>query len=203
MKKSAISFLLTTALLGSLLTACSGNADKNTNVPPTGTSSPSASQEGTTTPTPDKSPEPTPTPEPDKKPEPGGKPASMSANDIITAMLEQIEQPVQLEMNDEQLKEFYYMDPDLLADFAVRMPAVNIKTNELAVLKVKDKKSMDEVKKGIEKRAKDVQKMFESYLPDQYENAKNFKIVTEGDYVLFIISESADELEDLFKSYFA
>ncbi|MNH44254.1 hypothetical protein D3C79_1063640 [compost metagenome] len=50
------------------------------------------------------------------------------------------------------------------------------------------------VEEGIKKRAADVQKSFETYLPDQYENAKNYKLETKGSYVLFVISESADQL---------
>ncbi len=41
--------------------------------------------------------------------------------------------------------------------------------------------------------------MFEQYLPEPYKNAQNYKIAVEGDYVLFLISESADDLVKAFK----
>ena len=246
MKKSAMSFLLITALLGSLLTACSGNADKN-NSTPTATSSPTASESVSPSPEsspsaspesspseqpeaspsesaqpgktpepspspsesakPDKKPQPSPSPsesaKPDKKPEPSEKPKSLSSGDIVDFMLEQVEQPVSLDMSAEQLEEAYGIDPDILENFAVRAPFVNIKSNELALFKVKKAKDAAAVKKGIEKRAGDIQKSFESYLPDQYENSKNYRVVTQGNYVLFIISESADDLEKAFKGALA
>ena len=230
MKKSAMSFLLITALLGSLLTACSGNADKN-NSTPTATSSPTASESVSPSPEsspsaspesspseqpeaspsesaqPGKTPEPSPSPsesaKPDKKPEPSEKPKSLSSGDIVDFMLEQVEQPVSLDMSAEQLEEAYGIDPDILENFAVRAPFVNIKSNELALFKVKKAKDAAAVKKGIEKRAGDIQKSFESYLPDQYENSKNYRVVTQGNYVLFIISESADDLEKAFKGALA
>ncbi|QTH41156.1 DUF4358 domain-containing protein [Cohnella sp. LGH] len=246
MKKSAMSFLLITALLGSLLTACSGNADKN-NSTPTATSSPTASESVSPSPEsspsaspeaspseqpeaspsesaqpgktpepspspsesakPDKKPQPSPSPsesaKPDKKPEPSEKPKSLSSGDIVDFMLEQVEQPASLDMNAEQMEEAYGIDPDILENFAVRAPFVNIKSNELALFKVKKAKDAAAVKKGIEKRAGDIQKSFESYLPDQYENSKNYRVVTQGNYVLFIISESADDLEKAFKGALA
>lgn len=230
MKKSAMSFLLITALLGSLLTACSGNADKN-NSTPTATSSPIASESVSPSPesspsaspeaspseqpeaspsesaqpgkTPEPSPSPSEKPKPDKKPEPSEKPKSLSSGDIVDFMLEQVEQPASLDMSAEQMEEAYGIDPDILENFAVRAPFVNIKSNELALFKVKKAKDAAAVKKGIEKRAGDIQKSFESYLPDQYENSKNYRVVTQGNYVLFIISESADDLEKAFKGALA
>ncbi|QMV44962.1 DUF4358 domain-containing protein [Cohnella cholangitidis] len=117
-------------------------------------------------------------------------------------MLKQVEQPKLMDMGEDQVEESYGIDMKLLADYTVRMPLMNVKTNEIAVFKVKNAKDIDAVKKGIEKRAEAVQKQFETYLQDQYELAKNYKIVTNGNYVLFLISESADELEKVFNATF-
>lgn len=193
MKKSALTFLMITALLGSLLTACGSNNDKDGNVPPTSTSSPSASNPATPEPTPE------PSKEPEPKPDESKQPGELNINDLLTEMIEKFDQPVRMEMDDQMLKDMYYLDPSILAEYAVQAPMVNIKTNELGIFRLKDQKDLDALKEGIEKRAKDIQKSFESYLPDQYENAKKFRIVTEGEYVFFIISESADELEAYFK----
>ena len=40
--------------------------------------------------------------------------------------------------------------------------------------------------------------IFNSY----YENAKNYKLITKGNYVLFVISEQADELVTVYDSFF-
>ncbi|RIE01152.1 DUF4358 domain-containing protein [Cohnella faecalis] len=117
-------------------------------------------------------------------------------------MLEQVEQPRLIELESDKLKDIYYLDPELLTEFTIRMPLMNVKTNEIAVLKVKNAKDIAAVKKGLEKHAIDVQKQFETYLQDQYENAKNYKIVTKGNYVLFVISESADDLVKAFSDIF-
>ncbi|WP_158602387.1 DUF4358 domain-containing protein [Cohnella endophytica] len=113
-----------------------------------------------------------------------------------------MEQPKLMEMGADQFKESYGIDTSLLSEYTVRMPLMNVKTNEIAIFKVKDAKKIDTVKKGIVKRAEAVQKQFETYLPDQYENAKNYKIVVKGNYVLFLISESASDLEKAFTAAF-
>lgn len=132
--------------------------------------------------------------------EEGAAPAEGSAAEILDYMLEQVEQPPLMELNDEELEAMYGLDPALLEDYVVRMPMMNVKTNEIAILKVKDAQDIPAVEESIEQRAKDVQKQFEHYLPDQYENAKNYQVAVEGNMILFVISESADELIEVFRS---
>ncbi|MFC5404479.1 DUF4358 domain-containing protein [Cohnella soli] len=255
MKKRALIVILTTMILGSALSACSGNNNggstpgaspsSSASASPSGSPSASPSEEAsespsaspsespsaspsetpTPSPKPSKDPEPSKEPTPTKKPEPSKKPTPTpkptekpkpkptpspspspavgpASSDIVDAMLKAVEQPHLNEMSADQIKESYGIDTSTLASFSVRAPLINIKTNEIAVFEVKNAKSIDAIKKGIVKRAEDVQKMFEHYLPDQYENAKNYKIVVKGNYVLFIISESAADLEKAFTTAF-
>jgi len=109
-------------------------------------------------------------------------------------MIDAVEQPAQINLEPEMVQEWYHLDPTLLEEYTIRVPLMNVKTNEIALLKVKDAADVPTVQAAVEQRAADVQKLFESYLPDQYENAKNYKLIADGNYVLFIISESADEL---------
>ena len=79
---------------------------------------------------------------------------------------------------------------------------MNVKTNEIAILKVKDEKDIPKAESAVKQRAENVKKQFETYLPDQYENAKNYKLMTKGKYVLFVISEDADKLVNVYNSFF-
>ncbi|WP_238323004.1 DUF4358 domain-containing protein [Gorillibacterium massiliense] len=117
-------------------------------------------------------------------------------------MVKQVTQPSLMQLESDKLEEFYGIKPSLAEEFTVRMPFINIKTNEIAIFKVKDEKDIPAIKAGMEKRAKDVQNQFEHYLQDQYENAKNFKIVTNGHYVLFVISDSSADIIKVFHSFF-
>ena len=127
---------------------------------------------------------------------------TVSANEMMNEMLAKVEQPMMMELTDEQVKDIYNIDPEKLADYAIRIPMMNVKSNEIAILKVKDVADVPAVEEAVKQRAETVQQQFETYLPDQYENAKNYKVVTKGNYVLFVISDQADELVTEYDRFF-
>lgn len=126
----------------------------------------------------------------------------LSANEMADKMLEKVEQPSLMELEPDQIKDLYNLDPEKLEEYSIRIPMMNVKTNEIAILKVIDAKDVPDVESAIKQRAENVQKQFETYLPDQYENAKNYKLVTKGNYILLVISENADELLKVYDSFF-
>ncbi|KOS69086.1 hypothetical protein AEA09_11385 [Lysinibacillus contaminans] len=128
--------------------------------------------------------------------------ASKSAKEMADQMLKEVEQPDLMELSEEEMQNLYNIDPAKLEDFSVRVPMMNVKTNEIAIFKVKDEKDVADVEAAAKQRAENVMKQFEQYLPDQYENAKNHKIVVKGNYVLLVISDRADELIKVYDSFF-
>jgi len=137
----------------------------------------------------------------------GGKSAiiesKLSAKEMADQIVKEFEQPAQIELQSDQVKEIYNIDAEKLEDYSIRIPMMNVKTNEIAILKVKDAKDVADVELAVKQRAENVKKQFETYLPDQYENAKNYKLVTKGNYILLVISEAADEIVKVYDSFFA
>jgi len=191
MKKTAMSLLVVTALLGSLLTACSGNMNNNSATTPPATNTPIVSESP--------SPSPNPSEEPENTEKPDDNKTESSTDKIMKAMLDKIEQPGLMDLTLDNIDAYYVIDTDLIEEFSIKTPAFNLSSNEIAIVKVKDNKDIAEIKKSMEQRGADVQKMFEQYLPEPYKLAQNYKIATVDDYVLFLISEKADELEKAFK----
>lgn len=187
MKKNTLSLLVATALLGSLLTACSSNTNVET---PTATPSPTPSENVEITPSPEVDPTVPQNPDENK--------VESSTDKIMNTILEKIEQPGLFDLSSEELEDFYGINSEIVDEFTVKTPAVNLIANEIAVIKVKDDSDIDTVKKSMEQRASEVQKMFENYLPEPYKQAQNYKIITKGKYVLFVISESAEDLVKAF-----
>ncbi|RJX40372.1 DUF4358 domain-containing protein [Paenibacillus pinisoli] len=181
--------------MGVALTACSGNnTDKNVNAGNGSNTSQNGSNAGSNS-----GGETDPGDDANKGKEEGedagaGSAEADSAKGIVDAILNKVEQPAQMPLEGDMVKDQYHLDPSILQDYAIMTPLMNVKTNEVAVLKVKDAKDVAAVEEAVKKRAADVQKQFETYLPDQYENAKNFQVVKKGNYVLFVISESADAI---------
>ena len=127
---------------------------------------------------------------------------SLSAAEMVNEMLAKVEQPSMMDLTADQVQEFYNIDPAKLEEYSIKVPMMNVKSNEIAVIKVKNTADVAEAEEAIKKRAETVQQQFEMYLPDQYENAKNYKLVTKGNYILFVISDQADELVSLYESFF-
>ncbi|MEW9094119.1 MAG: DUF4358 domain-containing protein [Clostridiaceae bacterium] len=130
------------------------------------------------------------------------KEVNVSVREIAEKIKDEVESSPMVELKEEEVKEKYYVNPDIIEEFVVQIPLMNVKADELAIIKVKDEKNVDEVVEGIKKRAGDVQKTFETYLPDQYENAKNYTLKNNGRYILFIISEDSEKIESIFDGYF-
>lgn len=128
--------------------------------------------------------------------------ASASAKEMTDKMLAEVEQPNLMELTAEDLKNIYDLDAAILEDFSVRIPLTIVHSNEIAIFKVKDVNDIAEVLAKVKGRAENAMKSFEQYLPDQYENAKNHKIVTKGNYVLFVISDQADKLITVYDRFF-
>lgn len=129
--------------------------------------------------------------------------SNLTPKQMIDEILSKIEQPSLMEVEPDMVGELYHLDPALLEDYSIRMPMMNTKSNEIAILKVKDVKDIPTVEAGIKERAKDIQKTFEQYLPDQYEHAQNYKLIQKGNYMLFVISEMENQITAEFDTLFA
>lgn len=200
MKKRIIAFMLVIAM-GLALTACAGNDKKDPEAtPPTeqGASDNSGNSAGNQS------------NDSDNEQQPSNNDGNGAANittestpaEMVDAILSIVEQPSLIAMDAQMVKDMYHLDPAIAEQLTIKMPMMNVSTNEIAIFKAKDDASKAAIEEGMKKRAADVQKQFETYLPDQYENAKNYKIVTNDKYMLFVISESADQIVETFNSFF-
>ena len=102
-----------------------------------------------------------------------------------------------IEVTDDDLANIYDIDAADLDGYLARVPMMNVSATEFFMAKVKDGK-MDTVKAALEARQANLVTTWSSYLPDQYDLVKNYKLVTNGSYVFFAVSKFADQAETLF-----
>ena len=124
---------------------------------------------------------------------------SLTAEEVLEKITKNIDEPNQMDIDSDFFTDNYGIDKSILKSYVVRVPMGNEYVNECAVFEVKDKKDIEEVEEGIEKRSKILEDTWKNYIPEQYDLIKSGKIVTEGKYVLFVISENADKIEDNFE----
>lgn len=98
----------------------------------------------------------------------------------------------------EMLIERTELAPEILEEGQFLAPMMNVNSNEIIILKAKDKADVDSLKEALE-REQDVQiGIWEQYLPDQYEKVKKNIIKTSGNYLLFVTADDASSIEALF-----
>ena len=228
MNKRILSLALAGVLSLGLLTACGGGQD---NVPETDTpavESPSASPETEPTPTPEETglPETTPPAEESPSEEPSDTPSAKPSTppssapstkptptpapvepeptvDVVQSTwnaISQLDIPSLSDVDAETLSALYGISTDDLVSYVCKMPAISVQATEFFIAEVKDGK-MDAVKAAVESRQAALVQQWSQYLPEQLELVENYQLVTSGNYILFAISEYADQAVSAFNCY--
>ncbi|MGL5151385.1 MAG: DUF4358 domain-containing protein [Clostridium sp.] len=130
----------------------------------------------------------------------GGKDDAPSVNVKPSEMTEKIMTELQMgKMNpaDEELaKNMFHLNLDDVEEYSLNMPLMNIRCDEIDVVKAKDGK-VESVKASMEKRRDDIVKQWERYLPDQYALVKESKVIVQGNYVALLIANSQEMSEEV------
>ena len=146
-----------------------------------------------------------PTTKPTAKPTPTPAPtqAPADASTVINSVWTEIsknEMPALIDLDSDTLSAVYGINSSDLEAYICKMPMMATHATEFFIAKVKDGK-MDTVKAAVEKRQDDLEAQWSQYLPEQLELVKNYKLVTNGNYILFAISDSADAAVTAFNTY--
>lgn len=145
-------------------------------------------------------PTPTPTPEPSPEPSNPAAPVGATPSDIMAKIDSQYEFPAMMEMDGDTISAVYGLDLSLAQDYCVKMPLMNVKVNEIAIIRVKDAKDVETVKSVLSARKASVVQQFEQYLQDQLEIAKAAIIGSTGNYVYLVMDPNASAIVDLIKA---
>jgi len=113
-----------------------------------------------------------------------------------------VSMPQMSELDGKKFQRLYGIDPDDVAEFSVFVSASNIKADEVAIIKVKDQKDVEDIINKINERINKQETSFKDYLPDEYYIIKNHVLKSQGDYLLLSISKDADKIEEIFDSFF-
>ena len=227
MNKRILSLALAGVLSLGLLTACGGNQEPAPETDTPAVESPTGTPETEPTPTPEETvlPETTPPSEepsdtPSAKPstQPSTPPSSAPSTqptptpapvepeptvDVVQSTwnaISQLDIPSLSDVDAETLSALYGISTDDLVSYVCKMPAISVQATEFFIAEVKEGK-MDAVKAAVEKRQADLVQQWSQYLPEQLELVENYQLVTSGNYILFAISEYADQAVSAFNSY--
>ena len=97
-----------------------------------------------------------------------------------------------------RLKSTYGIDPADLEDYVCKLPMMSAHITEFFIAKVKDGK-MDAVKAALQARQEALAGGF--LYPSLVELVEDYKLVVNGNYILFCITENADQAVEIFDDY--
>lgn len=128
-----------------------------------------------------------------------GAAESVSVSAIWDKVSAGLELPNLMDLDDDILSSLYGISAADLEEYVAKMPLMNVQSTEFFIAKVKSGK-MDTVKAGIVKRQADLVEQWKQYLSAQLELVENYKLVTNGDYVMFAIADGVDSAVTAFNS---
>ncbi|QOS98685.1 DUF4358 domain-containing protein [Brevibacterium sp. JNUCC-42] len=116
---------------------------------------------------------------------------------------EHIKQAVNLEKmkqgDMDKLQKLYHIAPEEVEDFILFTSSSNVEADELLVLKVKDLNQVDVVKENVQKRIEAQTLKFRDYRPEEYHLVEKHVWKVKGQFVLFLVSKEADQIERAFE----
>lgn len=142
-------------------------------------------------PTAEPTPEPTPTPVPE---------VNVPVQDIADQLLamEDMFPSAMGFMGEEMITESCGLDFSLLSEYSLNDPMMNVHAHMLYVAKVKDEADVPAVEEAFGKRLQLMQDIFSTYLPAQYDLAMAGQVVSNGKYVLMVVSNDSQAVVDEF-----
>lgn len=129
------------------------------------------------------------------------KEVNVAVNDIADKIINEIDMGAMGTMQDEMAEASYPFDRSIVSEFVIYHAMMNVHSDEFAVFKVKDKNKISEIESAIENRVEELNKIWETYLPDQHEKVKNYIVEKNGNYVMFAITSDQEKAKEIFNSY--
>ena len=102
----------------------------------------------------------------------------------------------------DRLETYYGVLPDDVEDFYALLPTSAASAVEIAIIRFKDADKAKAAEAGFERRAEEIMKSFETYIPAQYEVARKYVLSVKGKYLLFLIHEDAEKGRTAFEGMF-
>ena len=108
--------------------------------------------------------------------------------------------PVMMNIDAAALKAYYGLGDDEVRDFAGKMSLLNVSATEILVARAQRNKG-EALLQAVLARSAAIE---ERFADDEAQLAlvRDYRIVQRGDWLLFVISESAGEIADAFDAYF-
>ena len=140
------------------------------------------------------------TPEP--TPEPATPKPSISVSDLMSRMVGALPagSHSMSAIPSDLYAGVYQIDPSAYESVLVYGETMNVKANEIIVIKAKDSANLSEAKAALNNRLSVLKEQWKNYLPDQYELVKAGTVTTKGLYATLVIAQGGQSAVSAFNS---
>ena len=87
-----------------------------------------------------------------------------------------------------------------IEDYVIYVSGSGAPANEFAIFRVKDNDAANAVKTALATRVETLINNFENYVPDELNRINNKLILQKGDYILFAVTNSNNDVQDIFNN---
>lgn len=122
------------------------------------------------------------------------KKVSLSTDEIYSKAVDGIELPALQKISSDELSSLFKIKSSDVKEFSVYISMINIRATEIGIFKYENKNQQDAISKAIESRLKDLDSVWGTYLPDQYDLVKGVKKFNIGDVMGYVIAEDANKI---------
>lgn len=112
----------------------------------------------------------------------------------------------QVNFNDELITvsqqvagDYYDLSFDGLEEYSISLSATSATASELSVFRCKDKDALAAAAERVQQRIQEQLANYENYRPDEVFRLQNALVLTEGNYLLFAVSDDNEAIQALFE----
>ena len=120
-----------------------------------------------------------------------------SLKEVFNKISETVELPSMNEFNEQLLKRYYGITPEMVSDYAGGMDNSGVGQDEILLVKASDESQVEALRNALQTRFDQKLNEQENYNPKEAEKIRKCEVRESGLYVTLIISDDADKITEI------
>lgn len=124
-----------------------------------------------------------------------------SIAEIYEEILNDVELPVMITLNDNYISNYYGVDLELIEEYFFANAEEIIYADTIIILKAKNEENMPELQQILETIISQKKLELENYLPEQFKIVDKSKVKSSGNYVYLVMSDEENKILEIIEKY--
>ena len=125
--------------------------------------------------------------------------SSADPAEVEAAVIAELDMSAMVKADNQMVKRLYGLDPAAFESCILYYPTTNMMAEEVLIVKLSDVSQQETVRAAVEARLQTQKTTFEGYGVEQFDMLTNASVIeVRGNYVLFVVSRTADQVRQAF-----